>query len=91
MGLVWYRNDADYQQMLAVYEDAGELPPTLEEWLIRAEKGFKELEKRGVRCVKAIIDPVEFPKWCALHDHKLDRSGRLAFANWTAMQSLHDS
>jgi hypothetical protein len=41
------------------------LPGTYDEWHVMAEKLFETVLKTQARPVKVIIDPDEFPKWCA--------------------------
>lgn len=90
MGMGWYRNEEEFNRLIAIYEDADQLHRTYAEWLAAAETGIKTLERGnpGVRIVKVIIDPDEFPKWCAANGHKLNSKARIAYGNLMAYRSV---
>jgi hypothetical protein len=79
VGVTWYRR-GDYSQLLAIFEDAKELPATYDQWLGRAEHARKNLEHAGAFVVRAIIDPATFPEWCVANGHKIDAKARIEFA-----------
>jgi|KBSMisStandDraft_5_1062788.scaffolds.fasta_scaffold355960_1 hypothetical protein len=79
VGVTWYRRD-DYSQLLAIFEDAKELPATYDQWLASAEHARKDFEGAGAFVVRAIIDPDTFPEWCLANGHKINAKARIEFA-----------
>lgn len=87
IGMVWY-NEADYPAILRIMEDASNLPATFTEWKKAAEFGENRIRVQGdVAVVRAIINPKEFPAWCAARGLKVNAEGRTAFANYVAFES----
>lgn len=86
VGLSWYRAE-HFERLVTLFEDGQKLPSTYAKWLAAAEQLEKKLMGDGFMVVRAYIDPEEFPRWCAANGCKLDAKGRMAFANWTAMQA----
>ena len=66
VGITWYRPET-YRRCLAIFEDSSNLPDTYFEWLVRAEEWEKQSKREGLKVVRAEIDPVTFPGWCADH------------------------
>jgi len=89
-GLAWYRRE-DYERLLLIFEDADKLPATYDEWLIGAEKFLERLKSQGVFAVKAVIDPDQFPGWCAVNGHKVDADARKHFASIEAARQSRQS
>jgi hypothetical protein len=88
-GIAWYRNKEEYERLLTIFEDSHKLHPTYEGWLAAAEQGLKAMQHSNpaLKIVKVIIDPDEFPKWCAANGHKLDAEARIAYGNLMAYRS----
>jgi hypothetical protein len=80
VGVAWYRRE-DYPRLLTIFDDADKLPRTYDECLVIAEKAFQSIEKAGAFAFKAIIDPDDFPKWCAANGYNVDAEARMEFAN----------
>ncbi|WP_246687285.1 hypothetical protein [Mesorhizobium sp. B2-5-9] len=80
MGIAWYR-EHDYPEILRIMADAHVLPMSYREWEQKAERLERETSSRGVRAVRAIIDPKAFPSWCQLRGLKVDANARMQFAN----------
>ena len=89
-GFAWYRRE-DYEKILLIFEDANKFPRTYDEWLISAEKGLERLKSQGVFAVKVIIDPDQFPGWCAVNGHNIDAKARIRFANIEAARQFRQS
>lgn len=89
-GLAWYTRET-YDQCLAMFEDADDLPGTFDDWLVMAKETEQQITDQGMRCVRAVIDPVEFPRWCAEHGHaNINTHARVAYGNFVAMRHLMD-
>lgn len=82
-GIAWYRKD-DYPQILRIMADADVLPPSHRDWQKKAERLESEIAAKGVRVVRAIIDPQTFPGWCAARGLNVDAKARMEFANMEA-------
>jgi hypothetical protein len=61
--MVWYKEE-HYEQLLSMFDDAELLPPTYQDWLVRAEEKKAEVEAAGDQVIKVFIDPETFPEWC---------------------------
>jgi hypothetical protein len=85
-GIAWFRRDS-FDEMRAMFEDGGGLPATYNAWLSGADSKVRQLEMRGIRVVKAVIEPDSFPEWCEARGMKIDSRARTHFANWTARQA----
>jgi hypothetical protein len=48
---------------------------------------FKELNGRGIRAIKVIIDPATFPEWCRQNGHKLDAKARAVYGSLKACEA----
>lgn len=88
-GISWYRRE-DYPRALDIMEDAHVLPPTCDEWERKAERQEREWQSRGFVVVRAIIDPEQFPAWCARRGLHVDAKARMRFANEVAFRSIVD-
>ena len=89
-GLAWYKRE-HYKELLTIFEDADKLPLTYDKWLGKAtaaEKGFK---LRGIKVVRAYINPQDFPEWCRAEGHNVDAKARMKFANLAAYRSTQGS
>jgi hypothetical protein len=85
MGLVWYRRE-DYPRILEIMTDAELLPRRWEAWHKGAEKVEREAKRSGVIVIRAVIDPDEFPSWCAARDLNVDAKARTEFGNARALK-----
>ncbi len=77
--MVWYKEE-DYSHLLTIFDDADQLPPTFEEWLMRAEEKKTEVEAAGDQVIKVFIDPETFPQWCKEKDLPKDANARSQLA-----------
>jgi hypothetical protein len=78
-GIIWYRR-TDYPDVLRVMADAGEMPPTFDDWLEMAEAQRRQLEFLGEVVVKVHVDPRSFVAWCRERGLSPDRRGRNEYA-----------
>ena len=87
VGIPWY-TETTYPQCLAIFSDADNLPSTYEEWLILAKETEQSLTDNGfIDVIRAEIDPVKFPRWCADHGYSdIDANARSAFGNMVAIE-----
>jgi hypothetical protein len=51
-----------------------------EDWLARAEAGFKDHQARGHFPERIVIDPDEFLQWSRMNGGKTDSAARSAYA-----------
>ncbi len=77
--MVWYKEE-DYQNLLALFDDAELLPRTYADWLQRAEEKRAEVEAAGDQVLKVFIDPETFPEWCAKKNMPRDANSRAELA-----------
>jgi hypothetical protein len=89
MGIAWYRKE-DYDRILKIFDNPDDLPGTYDEWHVMAEKLFETVLKTQARPVKVIIDPDEFPKWCAANGRNIDADARKAYGTMMALKSLRE-
>lgn len=87
-GIAWYTRDT-YMQCLEIFKDADELPDSFDEWLEIAVNAERDCQRRGIRVIRAEIDPETFLAWCASHGHiEANGNARLDFANCKALEVL---
>ncbi len=77
--LVWYKEE-HYAQLLTLFDDAEQLPPTYQHWFERAEAKRLEVEARGDQVIKVFIDPETFPEWCEKRNLPKDANSRTQLA-----------
>ena len=77
--MVWYKEE-HYQQLLGLFDDAQLLPPSYDQWLVRAEEKKAEVEAAGDQVIKVFIDPETFPEWCAKKNLPRDANSRAELA-----------
>lgn len=77
--MVWYKKE-HYAELLGLFDDADQLPPTYREWLTRAEEKKAEVEAGGDQVMKVFIDPETFPEWCQKKNLARDANARAELA-----------
>lgn len=77
--LVWYKEE-HYIELLALFDDAELLPPTYQQWFLRAEEKKNEIEAEGDQVIKVFIDPETFPAWCEERKLAKDANARSQLA-----------
>jgi hypothetical protein len=77
--MVWYKEE-HYKELLSLFDDAELLPPTYQDWLVRAEEKKAEIETEGDQIIKVFIDPEIFPKWCEERKLPMDANARSQLA-----------
>lgn len=85
-GIAWF-DSATYPQAVAVMDDRDRFPDTHAKWLVQAQQIEQQHLNAGISVVRAIIDPEHFKAWCHDRGLNVDSKGRVAFANFIAMQS----
>lgn len=78
VGAYWI-DEADYPALLAIFPDAGRMPPTHGEWLKMAEEMERGLKAYGHVVLRVRIDPKSFPDWCAANGVSAGSDGRKKF------------
>jgi hypothetical protein len=78
VGIPWYRK-RDYQRILAIMTDRANLPRSYENWRSRAEILEKRLQATGRPSVRALIEPKNFARWCAVNRLKANAHARLLY------------
>jgi hypothetical protein len=86
VGIAWYRPD-DYREILRIMADRHLLPATYDEWKQQAEGLERQQLGKGVRVVRAVIDPQTFPAWCRRNGLNVDAQARMRFANEEAYRA----
>lgn len=87
MGMPWYRAE-DFPRILEIMDDAHKLHATHEQWRTAAELGEREMQRKGLIVIRAIIDPDAFTEWCREKGMKLDAKARGLYASWVAMREV---
>ncbi|MDB6111916.1 MAG: hypothetical protein JWR69_3666 [Pedosphaera sp.] len=79
VGIGWYTPD-QYSSLKAFAADPEILDDNHEQWLIGAEKLFRELGAQdGMRPVRISVDVQELLNWCRKMGNPLDASSRAQF------------
>lgn len=78
----------DYPSFREIMDDKHRLQESWEEWNQGTQRSKRKYEALGYRVVLAIIDPKEFPAWCALRGKRVDSQARIAFAAEAAMRAV---
>jgi hypothetical protein len=74
--VTWYQKE-DWPRWRAICPD---FAPDYDNWLARAEAGFKEHQNRGHFPEKIAMDPDEFLQWSRANGGKIDSPARSAYA-----------
>lgn len=82
--MTWFRSAEDYKAMVALFDDRDSFRSPFEAWLAKASAKEKEIANSGHSVVRAYLDPIEFPIWCADRSLKIDSKARVRFANEVA-------
>ncbi len=90
IGLSWYRRE-DYERVLAIFEDSGNLPDTYDDFLLLFEEGKKKFENKGKFVIKVIIDPYLFSIWCKANGFNLNSAARQRFTAIEAARQIRES
>jgi hypothetical protein len=90
VGIVWYKNEADYKKALSIFEDSFKLPATYEAFLRRFAEAVAIQERSEAIVVRAELDPETFSDWCAARSLHVDATGRAEWGNWKAAEYLRE-
>jgi len=85
VGMSWYRAE-DYPAIQRIMEDKHTLFRTFHEWRMAAENGEKQLTRKGIKVIRAYIDPNTFPEWCRSRGYNVNAEARKAYAVFIADQ-----
>ena len=88
-GLVWYRAE-HYLAIKELFDDGQRLPATFEKWRQGQEHAEAAIQAKGIRTVRAYIDPKEFTEWCRARGLAINAQARNQFANWVAYNAHKD-
>lgn len=86
VGMVWYRR-GDYPRVLAVMDDAADLPDTFDQWLAAAENTERQLIGSGVFVLRALLRPDTFKSWCEREGRACDARSRSHWASEFAQRA----
>lgn len=78
VGVYWI-DEADYDAVVAVFEDGATMPPTWAQWQKMAIEMETGLKAYGHPVMRVRIKPQEFADWCAVHGVDTGRAGRKAY------------
>ncbi|MDI1342677.1 MAG: hypothetical protein PSV22_01065 [Pseudolabrys sp.] len=78
VGVYWI-DEADYDAVVAVFEDGAMMPPSWAEWQKMAIEMETGLKAYGHPVMRVHIKPQEFADWCAAHNTTTGRQGRKAY------------
>jgi hypothetical protein len=77
-GIAWYKKE-DYEKLLSLFIDRGDMASTYQEWLISSESLVDQLRQSGNAFQKVYIDPATFPAWCAARRMNINAEARARF------------
>jgi hypothetical protein len=86
VAIAWYRPE-QWALLKAYSSDKDVLEDSFEEWVIHAEKTFKEYKKSGMNLHKILIDIDALVAWCRENDLSIDAESRSQYAA-TLMKEL---
>ena len=78
MGVAWYRRD-QWDRLLEISSDRGELEDTFDEWKTVAEENLRNLARHGYKFRKVAIDVEELLIWCNSQNRDVDGDARTEF------------
>ena len=85
-GVAWYKPE-QWDRLLEISEDRGELEKTYTEWVTHAEEQRKILISEGLALKKVVIDVEALLSWCNERRRKVNGSSRTEYVIWL-MQEL---
>lgn len=88
VGMLWFKNTAQYTEYLAIFEDAEVMSPTFAKWQKRATEIYENAVRSGASVIKVHASPDEFKAWCISNTKGLNSEGRTAFAAFKAGEKL---
>jgi hypothetical protein len=80
VGITWYRREADYVRLKAMFTDGEKLPDTYNEWLQEAKKVSDFLTLEGFNVVRVYLDPKTLSAWCKTQNYEMDATARSLYA-----------
>src|SRR5271165_839915 len=78
LGVAWY-SPTQWQQMREVAADAEQLETTYQEWLVAAERAFKEMTASGIAPIKVPIEAQDLINWCLKRNVPIDAKARAQY------------
>ena len=88
VGIAWYRRE-DYDRLMSMFSDAGDLPATFDKWRAKADKAHRVLTRQGLIVAKALVDPETFPDWCRARGMEMDKHARMKYGmEWASKVRL---
>lgn len=88
LAMAWFRRE-DWDRLLAIFDDPQVMPATYDQWLEKAEAGFRYHKSRGAVVEKIYIDPQTFPDWCQRRGLRVDADARVTFAIETMTRRMN--
>ena len=87
IGMAWYKR-ADYERIRTIMVDSGRMSETFDKWEAGALRIEEEQRSRGIRLVRAYIEPDAFVAWCGAKGWECDAPARMRWAGEAAKRSL---
>ena len=78
---MWFEK-LDYDNILAISEDADDMPDTFDRWLVLAEDAFEQCNARGMDVIRVIVNSDALAEYCRTKGLKINRSARLTFCSY---------
>ncbi|WP_323158262.1 hypothetical protein [Pseudomonas viridiflava] len=84
VGILWFKNSAQYAEYLAIFDDASVMAPTYAKWKKRGNEVYEAALRSGQEVIKVYASADEFKTWCIAHKKGLNAEGRMNFAAFKA-------
>jgi hypothetical protein len=90
IGLPWCREE-DYPALLAVLEDADQLPKLWKDFITLMEKAERSFQDEGKIVRRININPHLFRRWCAIKHKRIDTDACHKFAAKIAIKEQRNA
>ncbi len=81
ISVAWYKPE-QWDKLLDISADAGQLEKTYEQWKVYAEQALKDLANRQVFPVKVTVDIDDLESWCNTRNLPINGDSRSRYAAW---------
>ena len=85
-GLIMFKDEKNYKDILSILEDPENLPKTYEDWQLDAEQDLNEMEFEGVIPVPTEVDPEDFSFWCVSRGLPVNTHSLKEYADFKAIR-----
>ncbi|WP_051414839.1 hypothetical protein [Pseudomonas sp. QTF5] len=91
VGMLWFRNTAQYAEYIAIFEDSTVMPTSYSKWQKRATEMYENILRKGGVVIKVHASPDEFRAWCVSNGKGLNADGRMGFAAFKAAEKIRQT